>query len=392
VHRDIWFLLARQPSVYARFIYHRAMAAVTVRDLVVRYDATTVLDRVSVSVASGELLMLLGPSGCGKTTLLRSIAGFVAPSAGAILFDDEDVTRRPAHARDVGMVFQSFALWPHMTVAENVGFGLRERRVPAPEIAKRVDAALESTRMGGTGKRPIDQLSGGEQQRVALARALVIRPRCLLLDEPLSNLDAKLRQSMREEIRRLCKSAGLTTIYVTHDQKEALAIADRIAVMQKGHILQIGAPAEIYRRPRSRAVATFIGETNLFQARVAGADAGGIRVDSPIGAFVAAPDQTFVPAPGSEVWVSIRPECLRATASPASPNVLRGELRSDGSLYLGEIAERRVRVGGLSLTSYELNPTAAAVAAAEATFEVAPADVVLLPLDSTPRLAPDGAT
>jgi iron(III) transport system ATP-binding protein len=367
------------------------MAAVTVRDLVVRYDATTVLDRVSVSVASGELLMLLGPSGCGKTTLLRSIAGFVEPSAGAILFDDEDVTRQPAHARGVGMVFQSFALWPHMTVAENVGFGLRERRVPAAELGKRVEEALESTRMGGYGKRPIDQLSGGEQQRVALARALVIRPRALLLDEPLSNLDAKLRQSMRDEIRRLCKSAGLTTIYVTHDQKEALAIADRIAVMQQGRILQIGAPAEIYRRPRSRAVATFVGETNLFQARVAGAAPGGIRVDSPIGALVAAPDEAFAPAPGSEVWVSIRPESLRRTAAPASPNVLRGELRADGSLYLGELAERRLHVGDVALTSYELNPAAASIAAAEAIFEVAPADVVLLPADpGTPPMAPDG--
>ena len=290
---------------------------------------------------------------------------------------------RPPHARDVGMVFQSFALWPHMTVAENVGFGLRERRVPAAEIASRVEAALESTRMGGYGRRPIDELSGGEQQRVALARALVIRPRCLLLDEPLSNLDAKLRQSMRDEIRRLCKSAGLTTIYVTHDQKEALAIADRIAVMQKGHILQIGAPAEIYRRPRTRAVATFIGETNLFEARVVAADAGGIRVESPIGTLVAAPDQTFSPPAGSNVWVSIRPECLRATAAPASPNVLRGDVRGDGSLYLGEIAERKLRIGDTSLTSYELNPTAAAVATAAATFEVAPEDVVLLPVDST---------
>ena len=198
---------------------------------------------------------------------------------------------------------------------------------------------------------------------MALARALVVRPRCLLLDEPLSNLDAKLRQSMREEIRRLCKSAGLTTIYVTHDQKEALAIADRIAVMQKGRILQIGAPAEIYRRPRSRAVATFIGETNLFEARVVGADAGGIRVDSPIGALVAAPDQTFAPAPRQR-GLGLDPPRVPAgaTASPASPNVLRGELRDDGSLYLGEIAERRLRVGGVSLTSYELNPTAAAVA------------------------------
>ena len=223
---------------------------------------------------------------------------------------------------------------------------------------------------------------------MALARALVIRPRCLLLDEPLSNLDAKLRQSMRDEIRRLCKSAGLTTIYVTHDQKEALAIADRIAVMQKGHILQIGAPAEIYRRPQSRAVATFIGETNLFQARVAGADAGGIRVDSPIGALVAAPDQTFAPAPGSEVWVSIRPECLRADGvariaqRPARP-AARRRLAVPG---------RDRRAAGCasatsSLTSYELNPTAAAIAAADATFEVAPADVVLLPVDPTARRA-----
>ena len=276
------------------------MAAVTVRDLVVRFDATTILDRVSLSVASGELLMLLGPSGCGKTTLLRSIAGFVEPDAGSIRFDDEDITRRPTHARNVGMVFQSFALWPHMTVADNVGFGLRERRLPRAEIATRVDEALASTRMAGYGARHIDELSGGEQQRVALARALVIRPRCLLLDEPLSNLDAKLRQSMREEIRRLCKSAGLTTIYVTHDQKEALAIADRIAVMQKGRILQIGTPAEVYRRPRSRAVATFIGETNLLKARVVGTfDLGGFRLDSPIGQLVAAPDQTVSPEAGA---------------------------------------------------------------------------------------------
>jgi len=357
-----------------------AMAAVTVQDLVVRFDATTILDRVSVSVASGELLMLLGPSGCGKTTLLRSIAGFVQPDAGSIRFDDEEITHRPTHARNVGMVFQSFALWPHMTVADNVGFGLRERRLPRAEIATRVDEALASTRMAGYGARHIDELSGGEQQRVALARALVIRPRCLLLDEPLSNLDAKLRQSMREEIRRLCKSAGLTTIYVTHDQKEALAIADRIAVMQKGRILQIGTPADVYRQPRSRAVATFIGEANLFKARILGTfDLGGFRLDSPIGQLVASPDQTISPEAGSDVWVSIRPECIRAATAPTSFNVLRGEAREDGYLYLGEIAERKLRIGDVSMTSYELNPKAAATTAA--TFEVAPEDVVLLPAD-----------
>ena len=364
------------------------MSAITVQGLLVRYDSAVALDRVGLSVASGELLMLLGPSGCGKTTLLRAIAGFVDPAAGSIRFDADEMVGRPAHTRNVGMVFQSFALWPHMTVAENVAFGLRERRVPRPEIAERVEAALASTRMAGYGARPIDELSGGEQQRVALARALVIRPRCLLLDEPLSNLDAKLRQSMRDEIRRLCKTTGLTTIYVTHDQKEALAIADRIAVMEKGHILQIGAPAEIYRRPRSRAVATFVGETNLLEGRVVAADADAVRVDSPVGPLVAAPDPAFPATVGAKVWVSIRPECVRATAAPTSPNVLRADGAGDGDgsgvLYLGEIAERRLRVGDVALTSTELNPRVnekTGAAPAGTSFEVAPEDVVLLPAD-----------
>jgi len=284
------------------------------------------------------------------------------------------------------MVFQSFALWPHMTVAENVGFGLRERRVAKAEIAARVEDALASTRMAGYGARRIDELSGGEQQRVALARALVVRPRCLLLDEPLSNLDAKLRQSMREEIRRLCKSAGLTTIYVTHDQKEALAIADRIAVMQKGRILQIGTPTEVYRRPSSRAVATFIGETNLLEGRVVGTlDGGGVRLESPIGALVTGPDPTFSPAPGADVWISIRPECVRLTNTPGAGNTARADAVDGGFLYLGELAERKLRVGDVPLTSYELNPTVAAAAAAAGpvTIEIAPEDVVLLPRNPT---------
>jgi iron(III) transport system ATP-binding protein len=247
----------------------------------------------------------------------------------------------------------------------------------------RVEDALASTHMAGYGGRPVDELSGGEQQRVALARALVIRPRCLLLDEPLSNLDAKLRQSMREEIRRLCKSAGLTTIYVTHDQKEALAIADRIAVMQAGRILQIGTPTEVYRRPRSRAVATFIGETNLFEARVLGVfDGGGFRLDGPLGPLVAAADQTFSPVAGDRVCISIRPECVRATASPVSTNVRRAQPIEDGSLYLGEIAERKLRIGDVVLTSTELNPGKAGAPAAMVTVEIAPEDVVLLPDDA----------
>jgi iron(III) transport system ATP-binding protein len=349
---------------------------ITIRDLTVRYGATVAVDGVSLAIEPGELFLLLGPSGCGKTTLLRAVAGFVAADAGSIRFGDEDVTRLPPHERHAGMVFQSFALWPHLSVFENVAFGLRERRVPKGEIAARVEAALASTRLPGYGGRRVDELSGGEQQRVALARALVVRPRCLLLDEPLSNLDAKLRHSMREEIRRLCKEHGLTTVYVTHDQKEALAVADRIGVMTKGRLLQVGRPAEIYRRPRSRAVASFVGETNLLAGRVAAITGFDVRVESPIGALVATRDQAFAPGEGEEVWISIRPECLRlARGGEASLNTLRG--RVERVTYLGELAEHRVRVADMTLALFELN--ARAEPRDEVVASVDPADVVLLP-------------
>jgi iron(III) transport system ATP-binding protein len=349
--------------------------AVTIRDLTVRYGDAVAVDRVSVDIAPGELFLLLGASGCGKTTLLRSIAGFVETAAGAIRFGDEDVTRLPPHARNAGMVFQSFALWPHLSVFENVAFGLRERRVPKGEIAERVDAALSSTRLPGYGARRVDELSGGEQQRVALARALVVRPRCLLLDEPLSNLDAKLRHSMRDEIRRLCKEHGLTTVYVTHDQKEALAVADRVGVMSRGRLLQVGAPADVYRRPRSRAVAAFVGETNLLPARVVEVGSADIRVESPVGPLVAArPDGDAAPSVGDGLWISIRPECLRLVDGPAGTNTLRG--RQEHVTYLGEIAERRLRVGEALLSLFELNPRPGA--RDELTMTVDPADVVLV--------------
>jgi iron(III) transport system ATP-binding protein len=353
--------------------------AVMIRDLTVRYGAHVAVERVSLAIEPGELFLLLGPSGCGKTTLLRAIAGFidVGLDSGTIRFGDEDVTRLPAHARNAGMVFQSFALWPHLTVFENVAFGLRERRVSKGEVAERVEAALASTRLPGTGARRIDELSGGEQQRVALARALVVRPRCLLLDEPLSNLDAKLRQSMRAEIRRLCKEHGLTTVYVTHDQKEALAVADRIGVMSKGRLLQVGAPADVYRRPRSRAVAAFVGETNLLRGRVVEVTAVETRVESPVGRLVAVRDDALAPAAGADVWISLRPECLRLVDGGAAPNTLRG--RSEEVTYLGELAERRLRVAQTTLSLFELNPRVDA--RDELTIHVDPTDVVLLPVD-----------
>jgi iron(III) transport system ATP-binding protein len=361
---------------------------VTIRDLTVRFGARAAVDRVSLEIAAGELFMLLGPSGCGKTTLLRAIAGFTPPAragedapAGTILFGKEDVTRLPAHARNAGLVFQSFALWPHMTVFENVAFGLRERRVPAGELKARVEAALASTRIAGAGARRVDELSGGEQQRVALARALVVRPRCLLLDEPLSNLDARLRQHMRDEIRRLCKAHGLTTIYVTHDQKEALAVGDRVAVMDHGRVLQVGTPREVYGRPRARAVAAFVGETNLLRGRVVEASGWLLRLETPVGPLVAARDDAFAPAPGADVWISIRPEHLRRGLGAAGSSTLRG--RQEEVIYLGEVAERRLRVRDTSISVVELAPRAGGDGDGDdGTVHVAAADVVLLPLDA----------
>jgi iron(III) transport system ATP-binding protein len=355
------------------------MIAVTVRKLVVRFGGTVALDGVDLRIEPGELFLLLGPSGCGKTTLLRTIAGFTAPESGDVLFGEEKVTDLAPHLRHTGMVFQSFALWPHLTVAENVAFGLRERKVPKSETDTRVGEALGAVRMDQHTHRPIDQLSGGEQQRVALARALVVRPRCLLLDEPLSNLDAKLRHSMREEIRRICKEFGLTAVYVTHDQKEALAIADRVAVMKAGRILQVGAPTEIYRAPVSREVAAFIGETNLVEGTVEQERDGGVRVRTALGDLTSnGPARPFV-RQGAKVWVSLRPECFSLGSSEAATdsNTLAGKV--EATMYLGEIAEHRFRTGTELLRIYEINPRPTDVALR--TVSIAPADVTLLPFD-----------
>ncbi len=369
------------------------MLGVTIERLTKRFGDFTALDRVSLSIEPGELFFLLGPSGCGKTTLLRHIAGFYLPDEGRILFGEQDVTRLPPHRRDTGMMFQSYALWPHLTVAQNVAFGLEERKRPRAEINERVAAALASVRMAEYGDRKINQLSGGQQQRVALARALVIRPRCLLLDEPLSNLDAKLRGEMRQEIRRVCKEFGLTAIYVTHDQKEALSIADRLAVLDAGKLAQVGTPREVYRRPRSRYVADFIGEANFFDASILSPAGAGdaMRVRTSLGDFTGLKtDPAWAPAAGEKATLCIRPESwkLREAAAPASDgdasNVVRGHIGH--SVYLGEIAEYRfqpVSANGTAppaLTMFELNPrfVAAAEDHTEITAHVAPEDVVVL--------------
>ncbi len=313
------------------------MIAVTIRDLSKHFGDHLVLDHVNLRIEPGELFFLLGPSGCGKTTLLRHIAGFYFPDSGQVLFDEQDVSRVPPHKRGTGMMFQSYALWPHMTVAGNVAFGLEERRTPKAEIVKRVDEALASVGMAQMANRKINELSGGQQQRVALARALVIRPRCLLLDEPLSNLDAKMRLQMRGEIRRVCKEFGLTAIYVTHDQKEALSIADRLAILDKGHLAQVGTPREIYRQPRSRVVADFIGESNFIEGRALEPveDSENWRVETALGEFTGLkPDPDWDLHVGESVLLSIRPESWHLREARKRQRQRQHCARSDRAQYL----------------------------------------------------------
>ena len=264
-----------------------------------RFGPLTVLDGCALDVAEGEIVTLLGPSGCGKTTLLRCIAGFLEPDAGAILIDERDTVRLPVNRRPVGVVFQSYALFPHLTVAQNVGYGLKMRGMPRAEIAQRVEAALETVSLGGLEERFPAQLSGGQQQRVAIARVLVLEPRVLLLDEPFNALDAKLRGAMQVELRHLMKRLGMTAIFVTHDQEEALTMSDRIAVMRAGRIEQVAPPEEIFDRPATEYVADFIGSSNFWDAKA-------------VAGTVALPDgQTVATALDGPVRVMARPHNIR---------------------------------------------------------------------------------
>ena len=357
------------------------MIGVFIDQVTKRFGDVLALDRVTLSIEPGEIFFLLGPSGCGKTTLLRCLAGFHFPDSGTVRFGSDDVTRLPAHCRNTGMVFQNYALWPHKTVAENVAFGLEERGASQEAIRSGVGDALASVRMEAYSGRSIHQLSGGQQQRVALARALVIRPRCLLLDEPLSNLDAKLRLEMRTEIRRICKEAGLTAVYVTHDQKEALTIADRMAVFESGRIRQIGTPGEVYRHPVSRFVADFVGETNFVDAEVVFAEHGKLTAMAGTHLFEATVVQGNF-APKAKVTLSIRPEAWRLagkTPGPlahGAPNTVQGHIAE--AIYLGEMAQYRLAAEGLSLKVYELNPRGV-TGDAQCFAIVAPEDVVVLP-------------
>lgn len=363
--------------------------SVQLHDLVKVFGPTRAVDHITLTIEPGELFFLLGPSGCGKTTLLRCIAGFNEPDGGKILIGDRDVTKLPPHQRDTGMVFQSYALWPHMSVAQNVAFGLEMRKIGKAETARRVKDALAMVKMTDRADHKPNQLSGGQQQRVALARALVIHPQCLLLDEPLSNLDAKLRLEMRTEIRRICKEAGLTAIYVTHDQKEALSVADRLAVLNGGVVEQCGAPREVYRRPVSMFAASFIGETNFISGVLNKNEGENGEVKTEFGVFRSSAIAEGLKT-GDRVVLSLRPETLKIGDPPSdAPNRLQGAVHD--SIYLGEVAQHQVRVGGENgpnLKVFDLNPRIVARDSVEqATVWVDPVDAVVLAAEG--RVAPE---
>ena len=300
------------------------------------YSGNTAVDDLSFTVLPGEFVALVGPSGSGKTTTLMLVAGFDTPSSGEVRIDGTAVTHVPPHLRNIGVVFQSYALFPHLTVAQNIAFPLRVRKVPRQDIEKRVNAALKLVRLPGVGHRYPSQLSGGQQQRVAIARALVFEPRVLLLDEPLSNLDARLRTQTGDEFRSLQKRLGITSLYVTHDQGEAMALSDRVVVMQKGRILQIGAPEDIYSRPRSRAVAEFFGAPNLIEAVARGSRPLGdglFEVDVAGKDWSGACRAPKAFASGEAVLVMLRPENMRLAEAANGGMSWRGEVRS--SIFRG---------------------------------------------------------
>jgi putrescine transport system ATP-binding protein len=316
-------------------------AHLVIEEVVKRYPNATAsaVDGVSLEIAAGEFFALLGPSGCGKTTLLRLLAGFEMPDNGRILIDGHDMARVPPYARPTNMMFQSYALFPHMSVAENVAFGLRQDKRPRAEIDERVAAMLDLVKLGPLAQRKPGQLSGGEKQRVALARALVKEPKLLLLDEPLTALDRKLREETRFELVRIQQRVGITFLLVTHDQEEAMSMASRIAVMDRGKIAQLGPPAEVYEHPGSRFVAGFLGAVNLLNARVTAFESGTASLECAEAGVALSLAHERPLVPGTLVTVAVRPEklLLGSTANPAWANALSGTVH--GVAYRGEASD-----------------------------------------------------
>jgi spermidine/putrescine ABC transporter ATP-binding subunit len=317
---------------------------ISVENLTKRFGPQAAVSAVSLSIEEGEMFTLLGPSGCGKTTLLRLVAGFYTPDEGEVRFGDQVVNQVPPHERGIGMVFQNYALWPHMTVFQNVSYGLKLRKIAASELAERVRAVLDKVKLGGLGDRYPGQLSGGQQQRVALARALVLNPQILLLDEPLSNLDAKIRVQVRAEIRKLQKELGITTVYVTHDQEEALALSDRIAVFNHGKVGQVGPPKALYERPATRFVADFIGINNLVDGTVRSVEGPhrSLRAETALGELAAIHDEPL--RVGDRCVICIRPENIALDVqSDGERNHFKGKISF--AAYLGNTLRYDVDLG-----------------------------------------------
>ncbi|HEX6079905.1 MAG TPA: ABC transporter ATP-binding protein [Methylomirabilota bacterium] len=358
-----------------------AAPALSVRRLRKSFGSVVAVDEVSLDAAPGEFLALLGPSGCGKSTLLRMVAGLVEPDGGEVVLAGEDITRVAVHRRNLGLVFQSYALFPHMTVFENVAFGLRRRGVATPEIGRLVGRMLELVRLGPLGPRYPRELSGGQQQRVALGRALVTEPRVLLLDEPLSNLDALLRDEMRVELKRLQERLGTTMIFVTHDQAEALILSDRVVVMEAGRVQQVGRPEEVYRRPATAFVARFLGRANFLAGRVAEAVAGGTVVALDAGGLSVLAAPRLELTPGQPVRAVVRQEAIRLAAEPPAPGrpnhfagiVIFHAFAGQAHHYVVQLA------GGRELEVAAPGAAAPVPRGARVAVEWSPDDVILLP-------------
>ncbi len=319
---------------------------IAVREVTKAFDKVRAVDQVSLDIREGEFFALLGPSGCGKTTLLRLLAGFEVPTVGEILIDGQAMSAVPPNHRPVNMVFQSYAIFPHLNVRDNIAYGLRRQKLPRDELRRRVDEALALIKLEGFGDRRSDQLSGGQRQRIALARALIKQPKVLLLDEPLGALDKKLREQMQIELRALQREVGITFVFVTHDQEEALSMSDRIAVMSAGRVLQVDTPEQLYEQPLSREVADFIGTMNFIEGRVGSSDGGIIAVDTEaIGRVQAKPERSF--QTGERVLVAIRPEKIVASREAPSDAANAVQGRIGAAAYLGDRSHLQVRVEGL---------------------------------------------
>ncbi|WP_374384841.1 ABC transporter ATP-binding protein [Dongia sp.] len=334
------------------------MSEVAVTGAIKRYGAVAALDGVDLTFADGEFFGLLGPSGSGKTTLLRAIAGFIDLDAGEIRIDGTDISRIPVHQRNIGMVFQNYALFPHMSVAENIAFGLDVRGVPAGEIKERVAESLNLVRLSGLEQRRPKQLSGGQQQRVALARALVTRPKVLLLDEPLSALDKHLRQEMQVELRRIQRQIGITTIFVTHDQEEALTLSDRVAIFNKGRVVQAGGPREVYERPVNRFAAGFLGEANFIEGKVAAIHGDEARVTVEDGSEIVVAAQGL--SVGANALVALRPEKIGIEPGGSqAPRLNRVIGRVQAAIFSGSSLTYRISVGHRLFVVFEQNKSRA---------------------------------